>query len=139
MGTCAMTYDQCDHCWGSGDASRPFPSVQKLEYELKKSRLEATGDWLLDVLNSKYIFGHKNRKAMTRLFEELHSFAEKRSRRRKELDDDEKSLFGSLFFYNRSWEAAEQFVESYLLKSLRSTKPFKPDQVSPPGDSIKTT
>jgi hypothetical protein len=35
IGGAAMTQDVCEHCWGSGDASRPWPSHREF-YEMKR-------------------------------------------------------------------------------------------------------
>lgn len=46
MGGAAMTWDQCDMCWGSGDMGRPWPSIRELEAKRSDWEADQCAKWL---------------------------------------------------------------------------------------------
>lgn len=46
MGCAAMTYDQCDECWGSGDADRHWPNLRAYEASRRAWEAEQCAKWL---------------------------------------------------------------------------------------------
>ena len=121
VGVAAMTYDQCDTCWGSGDANRPWPSVRKLEAKVTKNNYARGGDWLVEQMKTYYIFGFSNRKAIQMMFETLKDYSLAKTRRRKALSPEEQNVYKCGSGYKSAWESMTFFINDVLLRAVEES------------------
>ena len=45
MGTASCEWDVCDQCWGSGDTTKPWTDIRKIEAEESERIKQGVADW----------------------------------------------------------------------------------------------
>lgn len=71
-----ITADQCDGCWGSGDADAPWPSIRELEGKLRTKRQAEAQEAVAELLGP-------NLSMLRRHMDALATILEREARRRK--------------------------------------------------------
>lgn len=78
MGGCAMTWDVCDTCWGSGDAEKTWTDIRQLEAEQDRQVRIRAMRWLSTSIGANHYSMHK---AILELAGELDKFVRGRKER----------------------------------------------------------
>ena len=111
VGGAAMTWDQCEHCWGSGDADRPWPNLR----ELSQARKEADEDEVLTWFRAWS--GLRSMRASDEaIWAEIMRVLEKQTRRRKLPDGVDP------FWFHRTVERLFEMIKRLSASATRFGK-----------------
>lgn len=93
MGTASITWDVCDTCWGSGDTSRPWVNLRKLEDEEQKRVFQRAAGLFSERCGISF---QVMRPGLLELCSELDKFSRQRRKRPQGFDTAVRCLAGLL-------------------------------------------